>query len=562
MVGLLDGIGLAMFIPLIQLAFGIDSNNKYQDRISNFILENFHLEIDLLSVFLVIVILFSIKAIFKFLESFLRVHYQQIFMRKVRFENIDLLSEFDYQKFVVTEAGKIQNNLSSEVNRLSIAFRLYFKTIQISILVIVYLGLAVFTDWRFTILVVLGGVIMNFVFLIFYKRTKYFSKKFSSESNVFQGLLMQKINNFQYLKATGLNRSFGKQLKSKIFDIEAFQKKLGIVEASLGALREPFAIAIVSISILIYSKFIADDIASIILSLLLLYRCLTYFLAMQEQWNLFLGVSGSLNAVNDFNSMLIKNKDSSGENKFKGLKNSLNLRNVDFGYHNGNPVLKNINLSISKNEILAIVGESGSGKTTLMNIIAGILKPSQGEYLVDNYNFGGIEAESFKRRLGYIVQNPVIFNDTIFNNISCWLPKTSENLDKFWKAAKKASIYNYIQSLPDKENTLLGYNGINISGGQKQRFSIARELFKDSEILFMDEATSNLDSETEFEIHNNIKNLKGEYTIVLIAHRLATVKSADRIVVLNNGHIEDIGTYNYLIENCSEFKRMVNLQML
>ncbi len=563
MVGLLDGIGLALFIPLIQLALGTgNSNELQQDRISELILQKLQIEINLLNIFLLIFFLFCFKSVFQFFESYLRVLYQQYFMRKVRLDNLSLLNEYDYQKFVLADGGRIQNTLGSEVSRLSAAYRQYFKALQKAVMVIVYFGLALSTEWRFTIMVLIGGILMNFIFSYFYKRTKYFSRQFTKETHAFQGLLMQKISNFQYLKATGLNKLFSKKLISKINKLEIYQKKLGIVEAALGALREPFTILIVFAAIFLYSYFFDEVIGGIILSLLLLYRCITYFISMQEQWNLFLGVSGSIHNLEEFTVELARDKEKSGDLIFKSFEKDLNLSNVSFRYGKGPEVLSNINLKISKNETLAIVGESGSGKTTLLNLLAGLFYPDNGSYTIDDIPIERIETNSFKNRIGYIVQNPAIFNDTVFNNISFWKEKTGENIRRFNTAIEKAAIKNYIEKMPLQEETQLGMNGINVSGGQRQRFSIARELFKQVDILFMDEATSNLDSETEFEIHSNINNLHGEYTIVIVAHRLATVKSADRIVVLKDGKIENIGNYEELLKDSKEFQKMVELQMI
>ena len=139
-------------------------------------------------------------------------------------------------------------------------------------------------------------------------------------------------------------------------------------------------------------------------------------------------------------------------------------------------------------------------------------------------------------------------------------PKTEENFLRFIHAVKKAAIFDFIQNLPEKENTVLGTNGINISGGQRQRLSIARELFKKVDFLFMDEATSALDGETESVIQQNIHQLKGEFTILIIAHRLSTIKDADRIILMKNGSIIDIGNFESLLSSSVEFREMVRLQ--
>jgi subfamily B ATP-binding cassette protein MsbA len=222
--------------------------------------------------------------------------------------------------------------------------------------------------------------------------------------------------------------------------------------------------------------------------------------------------------------------------------------------------LKDINLKINKNETLGFVGESGSGKTTLVNILAGLLRVEKGKYYINGVNSKEMDLKYLQNKLGYITQDSVIFNDTIFNNVTFWDEKNEANLNKFLKVIKKASLSDYVESLPQKENEVLGNNGINLSGGQKQRICIARELYKDVEILILDEATSALDSETEQAIQKNIDDLKGEYTILIIAHRIATVKNANRIVVMKSGEITEIGTFSELIRESTYFKKIVQLQ--
>src|SRR5690554_5091930 len=214
----------------------------------------------------------------------------------------------------------------------------------------------------------------------------------------------------------------------------------------------------------------------------------------------------------------------------------------------------------SKNQSVAFVGESGSGKTTLVNLISGLLKPNKGQVKIDGTNLDELKKSSYQSRIGYIAQEPVIFNDTIFNNVTFWAEPTEENKTKFYEAITKASIAEFIGTLKNKENTLLGNNGINLSGGQKQRISIARELYKDIDILILDEATSALDSETEKEIQTNIDALKGNYTILIIAHRLSTIKNTDMVYLMDKGKIVGQGNFAQLAQNSERFRKMVELQ--
>jgi len=564
-VGILDGVGLALFIPLLQLAIGGETSGsltRNENFISEFVIEMIDINPTLFNVFWLIFLFFTLKGIAKFFETYCRILFQQVFMRKLRVSNIDYLNTFSFKSFLKADTGKIQNTFSGEVNRVNIAYEFYFKSIQYGVLVFVYVLMAMGSDWKFTILVVAGGGIMNLLFKSLYKKLKNFSRIFTTQSHLFQNLLVQKVHLFKYLKATGLNVSYGSKLKRSIADMEGTQRKIGLVTALLGALREPLIILVVFSSIFLNFQLFDTSMGGVLLSLILLYRGISFFIAMQEQYNLFLSHAGSLENMESFSKELANNVEISGGTSFNGLQKSLRLKNLSFEFEEGQTVLQDISLDIYKNETIAIVGESGSGKSTLLNIMSGLLKPVSGEYLIDDKNINDIDLQTFKKYIGYIVQDPVIFSDTIFNNVSFWAPKNELNFHKFQIAMQKAAISDFLKRLPDKEDTKLGSDGINISGGQKQRLSLARELYKEADILFMDEATSSLDGSTEAEIQENMNRLKGQFTILTIAHRLTTVKNADRIVLLKNGSINAVGTFEELIENSSHFKKMVKHENL
>jgi subfamily B ATP-binding cassette protein MsbA len=279
----------------------------------------------------------------------------------------------------------------------------------------------------------------------------------------------------------------------------------------------------------------------------------------QTNWNTFLSVSASLDNLIDFIQDLRKNADAKGSDKPWTFMSSIELKDVSFSYYNVK-VLENINLTINKNETVAFVGESGSGKTTIVNILSGILPVNEGTVKYDETDIKDINKADFKGRIGYITQEPIVFDDTIFNNVTFWSEHSPENLKRFWQALEQAAIDDFVKTLNQKEHAEVGNNGVTLSGGQKQRISIARELYKNMQLLIMDEATSALDSETELLIKNSIDKIKGNCTIVVVAHRLSTIKNADKIVLLNKGKVDAVGNFNELMEQSETFKRMVSLQ--
>jgi subfamily B ATP-binding cassette protein MsbA len=561
--GILDGFGLAMFIPLLKMS----SSNQGEiesDGLGNLsflpeFLGSIGITLNITNALLIILLFFCLKGIVTYIEGYVRVTYQQLFMRDIRVSNIQLLNTYKFSEFVKSDVGKIQNTFSGEVGRVNIAYTSYFKTIEYGVLVLVYVTFAFAANTKFALIVAVGGVLTNFLFKWLFKKTKKLSYKYTKSAHNFQSLLIQHVANFKYLKASGLNYFYGNKLKSNINQLEDVQRSLGIINSTLGALREPLTILVVVIAILIQVTYFNADIGLIILSLIFLYRALTFLMGLQEYWNRFLGVSGSMDNMTEFTRELGKNKEKNGSLKFDSFKNKITLRNICFNYDDA-VVINGLDLEILKNETIAIIGESGSGKSTLMNILSGLLIPTKGEMLVDGENISEFDLNYFRSRIGYIAQEAPIFNDSVFNNVTFWADKTPENIEKFKEAVRKAAIYDFVYSLPDKEDEILGNNGINISGGQKQRLSISRELYKDVDFLFMDEATSALDGETEAAIQSNIDQLKGQYTIVIIAHRLATIKNADRIILLEGGGISAEGSFENLQATSKLFQKMTSLQ--
>jgi len=564
LVGVLDGFGLAMFLPLLNLIADSGGGAASAEQMGNlsFILEiitGLGLELTLTVVLSVMLLFFLLKGGFKFLASYYNVVYQQYFIRRIRVSNILALSRFRYDLFVAADVGRIQNTMSGEVERVKVAYSTYMQMIQQTVMVMVYTVLAVLSNWQFALLVAVGGVFTNSIFRTLYKKTKLQSRKLTKNNHGFQGLIIQQVAFFKYLKATGLIRDYARQLIRKVHQIEASQRKIGILNGILGAAREPLLIGVVVAAILIQVKVLGGSLGLIILSILFFYRALGAIIQLQTSYNRFLSMSGSLENLTAFTRELRKGSEKQGMVEFDRFEDRIRLDQVSFAY-GAEPILDNITLELNKDETLALVGESGSGKTTLVNILCGLLPPRQGNLYVDGTDIISLNLATFQRRIGYITQDPVIYNDTLFNNVSFWDEQTPENLRKFKEVLRKASMWDFVQRLPHREATVLGINGINLSGGQKQRLSIARELYKDIDILIMDEATSALDSETERSIQQSIDSLKGSLTMVIVAHRLSTIKNADRIALMENGEILSVLPFDELVEKEEKFRKMVLLQ--
>jgi subfamily B ATP-binding cassette protein MsbA len=241
-------------------------------------------------------------------------------------------------------------------------------------------------------------------------------------------------------------------------------------------------------------------------------------------------------------------------------KIAIDFKNINFKYATSTDlVLKNINLNIKAGDTVAFVGKSGSGKTSLLDLLPRLYTPISGSIFFNDRDISQFELGYIRKQISYVGQDFTLFNDTIINNIAYGELNKAKNID-IENATKKANAFNFINSLPDKFNTYVGQNGILLSGGQKQRIALARAILKDSPILLLDEATSALDSESESIIQESINTLSTNKTTLVIAHRLSTVISADKIIVIDNGEIIETGTHEDLLNSNGVYSSLFNSQ--
>ena len=563
-VGVLDGLGIAMFLPLLQMVSEEGISNPDSLGYMGFIVKAYNymgIEFNLVAVLITMVVFFILKGIASYGKASYNVHLLELFSRILRVKTLTGLNGINFKTFVASDMGRIQNAMTGEVDRLVRAQVTYFGAMQQGVMVLVYAIFAFMTDYRFAIMVIIGGIAINIFYQLIYKKTKKISRELSYQYDVYEGKIIQHVKNFKYIKATGLLNYFGERLKTTILDIQTNRVKIGVLASFMSATREPILVIIVAIVIFIQTSYLSGELSTILLSLLFFYRALTSVTVLQNNWNQFLGVHGSIVNMQSFLKDLNKNKEPNGEETINHIEQGLQLNKISFKYGN-TEILKNLSLSIKRYQSIAFVGESGSGKTTLVNILAALLPVDSGEYLIDTIPIKNIDRSSYQKRIGYITQEPVVFDDTIYNNITLWAEENEENLKRFKMAIERSSLTTFLSDLESGKDTVLGHSGINLSGGQRQRLSIARELYKDIDILIMDEATSALDSETERSIQESIEALQGEYTLLIVAHRLSTIRNVDRVVFMEKGEIMAEGSFKELTQKYSKFKKMVALQEL
>lgn len=252
-------------------------------------------------------------------------------------------------------------------------------------------------------------------------------------------------------------------------------------------------------------------------------------------------------------------KEKFGNKHIDKIEGDFEFNNVHFGYNDEQEVLKGISFKVEHNQTVSFVGKSGAGKSTIFSLLARLYEPSSGKILIDEIDISELDCDSIRGNISIITQNPYIFNLSIRDNFMIVKDDLTEK--EMIEACKLAKLHDFIMSLPDGYDTIVGEGGLTLSGGQRQRLAIARALAQKTEIILFDEATSALDNETQKGIQEAINNMKNEYTILIIAHRLSTVINSDKIMIVDDGKITATGTHEELLKTNKEYKRLYDMEL-
>jgi subfamily B ATP-binding cassette protein MsbA len=307
-------------------------------------------------------------------------------------------------------------------------------------------------------------------------------------------------------------------------------------------------------------RFTAGTFLAFIIAVFKLYDPMRKF---AQFYNNFQQALGASSAIFEFMEVDDDVKDKPDAINLPPFRHSIRFESVDFAYDDeegAHQVLRDINLEVKAGEIVAIVGPSGAGKSTLVRLLPRFFDVTAGAIRIDGHDLRDVTVRSLRNQIGMVTQETVLFNDTVRNNIAYGRPNIQ--MQEVEAAARAALAHDFIVRLPAGYDTVIGERGMRLSGGEQQRISIARALLKNSPILILDEATSALDAESEVMVQSALQTLMRNRTAFVIAHRLSTVRSADRIIVLENGTITDIGSHHELLQRFGTYQRLYNLQFV
>ena len=365
----------------------------------------------------------------------------------------------------------------------------------------------------------------------------------------------------KYLKTT---QTYGKVSKIVKEDITR-QGKLLYKQQRLSYLihntTDLILILLMLCGLFIYAVILDHSIVEAIFILFILRRAMLYAMSCQASYRQYLDAHGSVEIVKKIDNELSEyEKGDNHDAVVPDLCQSILMKNVSFYYHESSTVLNNINMNISMGSNVAIVGSSGEGKSTLFMLLTGVIKPTSGSVLLGNIPYDKLNMDIFRSEIGYVSQENIIFNDSVINNVTLWDQEPS--MAKFKASLAAVDVEGLIKELPECEKTSLGDGGNILSGGQRQRIAIARELYKNPQILILDEATSGLDGIAELSVLENIQRINKDTTLIAVTHRIASTRKFDMIYVLENGAIIEQGSYTELYNANGVFRSMAIAQGL
>ncbi len=480
---------------------------------------------------------------------------------KIRKDMLLHLSKISLNEYESFGSGKISSMFLVDVATIETFLGMSISKLIVSILTIVGVGVVLLViNWKLALFILLVNPFVVILSKKFARKVSVYKREENRTFEAFSEALGETLDLFWQIRASNQERYFFKKLFLKSDEI----KRAGINFAykSDAALRFSFLLFLGG-----FELFRAASIFTVAygtLSIGLMLAIFGYLWVMMGPIQEILNIQYSYHNAKSALKRINKIFDMEKEPVYKHLKdpfkeqktNSIALRDVTFSYDNGIEILKDINMDIKRGSKVAIVGASGSGKTTLAQIIVGFYPIKKGEILFDGVNVKEIGLDVVREHVYLVLQNPILFNDTIEFNLT--LGKDIDK-DMIKRVLKVAQIDDLIENLEDGLKTKVGKNGIKLSGGQRQRISIARMILQDPNIIILDESTSALDIHTEENLFDALKEILKEKTVIIIAHRLSTIRQADYIYMLEDGRVVEEGTRNELLQIEGKFKKHVNV---
>ena len=559
-----EGISLLLLVPLLQIV-GLNVQQGSLGQIANYIssfFSYFGITPTLTIILIIYVFIISLNAFIYKLQTVESFKIEYTFAAHLRKHLFKSITDSNWIFFIRNRSSDFTHVLTNEVERIGIGTGQFLIFLASIMILVVYIIFALELAGMITGIIFVVGVIILLILRRKAGKSHYRGEEITTTTRSLYSSIIQHLDGMKTIKSFGMEKD-----NIRVFSEQSNQlanNYIGSVKsyADVKLLFDIGTVVVLSVMVLFLIDVVKLSVASLFLLIYLFVRMIPQFSTIQRSYQYFINMLPAFDNVMHVEKECAENTDSSRNKNCKvELKEDIKLENISFSYRGREDFLFNdLNLRIPVGKTIAIVGQSGAGKSTIADLIMGLITPAKGKITVDGMCIAECNT-SWRSHIGYVPQESFLFNETIRFNLLLSKPKA--DLTDINQALKLASAYEFVNILPDGIDTIIGDRGVKLSGGERQRLALARALLRNPDLLILDEATSNLDSENEIKILNAIDDLHGELTILIIAHRLSTIKNADYIYLIDHGKIIENGFWDELlnIEN-GKFKNLSKTQKI
>ena len=462
--------------------------------------------------------------------------------------------------FSQNPTGELISRISADIERVQSAASETLSEFLKQSAIVIFLTITIFAvDWRLSLASLILVPLVFYPTVWFGRKLRALSRSNQQEMATMANVIQEAFSGNRIVKAFHMEAAESRRFQdvtSRLFSTNLRQKMTHALSSPMMEILGVFIVAgfvLYANAQIVSGQMKAAFLVTFIYALVKLYDGVRRMSGINNSFQQAFGASSRIFEILD-----LPQEPDSGTAELGRFSHAIQLDQVGFSYEAGLPVLRGVSFEVARGEIVAIVGTSGSGKSTLVNLIPRFFEANEGRILVDGQDIRNCTLQSLRRQLAIVTQDIILFDDTVKGNIAYGNPTASE--DEILAAAKAALVDDFAAVLPEKYQTRIGERGLRLSGGERQRISIARALLKNAPILILDEATSSLDSESEVFVQRALQNLMEGRTTIVIAHRLSTVRGADKIVVLSDGRVEEMGRHDELLARRGMYWKLHTLQ--
>ena len=547
------------FIPLVDILLNQDPIN--QSGITRFfgeIFNRYDLPVSVFSFGILFLAMTFLKSLFLLFETYIR---SKLIFKIIKDLTIDQFNSFlntSWRFYSDKDFGLISNTMTKETEKVTIGFESIAALIAGTLTILFYLGILFFLSVQLTVMVViLACLILVPISLISDKFVYYLRREHTSASNFLQSSILNSLNAIKLIIGYNKRKETATLIVPAIETVANTSLKFTLIRFFFTLINEPLVIILALSTILLGQGYLDIPVAELVVFLFVVNRTAVLASTLIANNNGFVAAIPSFEQIYALKNEAVSSQENQNPKIIERFNKEISISQLDFSYEE-HQTLKNISISIQKGKMTSIVGPSGSGKSTLIDILMGYYKIKDGSISIDGTAFEKINLNSWRDLIGYIPQQPFLFNASIRANISWANPKIKN--EDIISACKLAHVHDFVMDMKDGYETIVGERGMKLSGGQAQRICLARAIASQPEILILDEATSSLDSNSESLIQESIESLQGDITIISVAHRLSTIVNSNHIYFLEEGCLIEDGTFEDLMMKKGKFYAAAKLQ--